>query len=407
MTTSISDPKALIRREAAALGFDACGFASAADAWPAGARLAAFIAEGRQGEMGWLADTAPRRAHPTAMWTEARSAIVLGVNYGPDVDPLAILEHPDKAAISVYAQGDDYHDLIKGRLKQLAGKLVARLGGEVKVFVDTAPLMEKPLAERAGIGWQGRHTNLVSRQFGSWLFLGSILTNLEIEPDAAEADHCGTCRACLDICPTNAFPAPYQLDARRCISYLTIEHHGPIPQEFRTALGNRIYGCDDCLAVCPWNKFAQQTNEIRLEAREAFRAPALADLASLDDAAFRALFAKSPVKRIGRDRFVRNVVYALGNSGDPKLADAVRLRLDDASPLVRGAAAWALSRLAPHEAAALAAGRLGSETDADVRTEWATIVTPTFGHPRESGDPVLSSAPTPFDKKPGSPLSQG
>ena len=391
MTTSTSDPKALIRREAAALGFDACGFASAADAWPAGARLEAFVAEGRQGEMAWLADTAPRRRHPRAMWGEARSAIMLGVNYGPDADPLAILAHPDRAAISVYARGDDYHELIKGRLKQLAGKLAARLGGEVKVFVDTAPLMEKPLAERAGIGWQGRHTNLVSREFGAWLFLGAILTTLEIEPDAPEADHCGSCRACLDVCPTDAFPAPYQLDARRCISYLTIEHRGPIPTAFRAALGNRIYGCDDCLAVCPWNKFAQQTREMRLSAREALRAPKLADLAALDDAAFRALFAKSPVKRIGRDRFVRNVLYAIGNSGDRTLLSAVRHLLDDASAVVRGAAVWALSRLAVEEAEALARRHLPLETDAAVRSEWNRTTAPQSAHPRESGDPGVLS----------------
>ncbi|MCC7268353.1 MAG: tRNA epoxyqueuosine(34) reductase QueG [Caulobacteraceae bacterium] len=387
MTTSTSDPKALIRREAAALGFDACGFASAADAWPAGARLDAFVAEGRQGEMAWLADTAPRRRHPQAMWGDACTAIMLGVNYGPDADPLAVLAHPDRAAISVYAQGDDYHELIKGRLKQLAGKLAARLGGEVKVFVDTAPLMEKPLAERAGLGWQGRHTNLVSRAFGSWLFLGAILTTLELEPDPPEADHCGSCRACLDICPTSAFPAPYQLDARRCISYLPIEHKGPIPADLRPLLGNRIYGCDDCLSVCPWNKFAQQTREMRLTAREALRAPSLAELAALDDTAFRALFAKSPVKRIGRDRFVRNVLYAIGNSGDPALAPAARRLLDDASPVVRGAAVWALSRLAAEEAGALALRHLAVESDAAVRSEWSLAAAPPSAHPRESGDP--------------------
>jgi epoxyqueuosine reductase len=286
------------------------------------------------------------------MWPEARSAIVLGLNYGPDHDPLGALEARDRAAISVYAQGDDYHDLIKKRLKALARWLVVETGCELKVFVDTAPLMEKPLAQAAGLGWQGKHTNLVSRDFGSWLFLGSILTNQALPPDAPEADHCGACRACLDICPTKAFPAPYQLDARRCISYLTIEHAGPVPLEFREAMGNRIYGCDDCLAVCPWNKFAREAREAAFHARDALQSPALADLAALDDAAFRALFTKSPVKRIGRDRFVRNVLYAVGNSGDGALADVARARLDDASEVVRDAAAWALERLedtpAPH-----------------------------------------------------------
>jgi epoxyqueuosine reductase len=338
--------KARIRDQALRLGFDACGFASAEDPWPAGARLQAFIDEGRHGTMAWMEETAERRAHPRAMWPDARAAIVLGVNYGPDADPLGILAHKDRAAISVYAQGNDYHDLIKKRLKALARWLVADQGCAVKVFVDTAPLMEKPLAERAGIGWQGKHTNLVSRQFGSWLFLGVVLTALEIEPDAPSGEHCGACRACLDICPTGAFPAPFQLDARACLSYLTIEHAGPIPEPYRAPMGNRIYGCDDCLAVCPWNKFAQVARESGLHARDSLRAPALAELVLLDDAGFRALFAKSPVKRIGRDRFVRNVLYAIGNSGDPALAHRVRPLLADPSDVVRDAAAWALSRLA-------------------------------------------------------------
>jgi epoxyqueuosine reductase len=294
-----------------------------------------------------MATTAERRAHPRAMWPDARSALMLGVNYGPRTDPLAVLARRDRAAISVYAQGDDYHELIKKRLKALARWLVAETGCELKVFVDTAPLMEKPLAQAAGLGWQGKHTNLVSRQFGSWLFLGAILTDMALAPDAPEADHCGACRACLDICPTNAFPAPYQLDARRCISYLTIEHAGPVPDDLRPALGNRIYGCDDCLAVCPWNKFAQASREAALHARETLSAPPLADLAALDDTAFRALFAKSPVKRIGRDRFVRNVLYAIGNSQDAGLVDAARARLGDDSEVVREAAAWALGRLGP------------------------------------------------------------
>ena len=316
-----------------------------AEAWPASARLHEFIAAERHGSMGWMADTAERRQHPNAMWEEARSAVVLGLNYGPDADPRAALLDRSGGAISVYAQGDDYHELIKGRLKQLAGWMVGKLGGDLKVFVDTAPLMEKPLAERAGLGWQGKHTNLLSREWGSWLFLGSILTTLELRPDPPEADHCGSCRACLDACPTAAFPAPYQLDARRCLSYLTIEHAGPWPEEFRSLMGNRIYGCDDCLAACPWNKFAQQGRELRLRAREALRRPRLADLARLDDAAFRQLFSKSPVKRIGRDRFVRNVLYAIGNSGDPALAAVAAERLEDPSDVVQDAARWALARL--------------------------------------------------------------
>ena len=349
MTTSTSDAlKASIRAQALALGFDACGFASAAAPWQAGARLAAFIDGDRHGTMRWMEETAERRSHPQAMWPDAKSAVVLGVNYGPDTDPLEILKAPSRAAISVYAQGDDYHDLIKKRLKALARGLVAETGCALKVFVDTAPLMEKPLAERAGLGWQGKHTNLVSREFGSWLFLGSILTTLDLEPDEASGEHCGQCRACLDICPTKAFPAPFQLDARRCISYLTIEHAGPVAEEFRAAMGNRIYGCDDCLAVCPWNKFAEVARESALHARDALRGPGLAELAALDDAGFRALFAKSPVKRIGRDRFVRNVLYAIGNSGDLALRPSAEGLLNDRDDVVRDAAAWALAALAGH-----------------------------------------------------------
>ena len=371
MTTSTSDrPEDLIRAKAIELGFDLCRFTDIDETWPAARRLEAFVEAGRQGEMGWMVATLERRRHARAMWSGARSAIMLGVNYGPAVDPLAILDQPDRGAISVYAQGDDYHGLIKGRLKALAGWLQARFGGELKVFVDTAPLLEKPLAERAGLGWQGKHTNLVSREFGSWLFLGSILTTLELEPDPPEPQSCGTCQACLDICPTNAFPAPFQLDARRCISYLTIELKGPIPREFRAALGNRIYGCDDCLAVCPWNKFAAVAREQKLAAREALRAPTLADLVRLDDAAFRVLFAKSPVKRIGRDRFVRNVLYAIANSGDAALeAEAERL-LGDASSLVRGAAVWALSRLLSDEAFSAMRRRHSHEADDLVLSEW-------------------------------------
>ncbi|HYF23772.1 MAG TPA: tRNA epoxyqueuosine(34) reductase QueG [Caulobacteraceae bacterium] len=364
----------LIRDKALELGFDLCRFASVEAPWPASDRLRAFVADGRHGTMAWMEETLERRVHPRAMWPDARSAVVLGVNYGPDADPLAALGDRTRAAISVYAQGDDYHELIKKRLKQLGRWMAESFGGELKVFVDTAPLMEKPLAQAAGVGWQGKHTNLVSREFGSWLFLGSILTTLELETDAAGEQTCGSCRACLDICPTNAFPAPFQLDARACLSYLTIEHAGPWPLERRAQMGNRVYGCDDCLAVCPWNKFAQGAREMKLQARAELRGPALADLAALDDAAFRALFSKSPVKRIGRDRFVRNVLYAIGNSGEPALAEAARRLIDDPSPLVRGAAAWALRRLLPADAfAALAFERLAVDPEDSVRAEWSPI----------------------------------
>ena len=346
MTTWTSDTaRTEIGRRATKLGFDVVGFASVTGAWPASDHLKAFIAAGRHGTMDWLAQTADRRAHPNGLWPEARSAVVLGLNYGPDHDPLEALADRSRAAISVYAQGRDYHAVIKGRLKEMASLMARRLSCQAKVFVDTAPLMEKPLAALAGLGWQGKHTNLVSRQFGSWLFLGSILTTYDLVPDPPSEDHCGACRACLDICPTGAFPAPYQLDARACLSYLTIEHAGPIPLQYREALGNRIYGCDDCLAVCPWNKFAAAAREGALHARKALRAPALADLAALDDAGFRALFSASPVKRIGRDRFVRNVLYAIGNSGDRALLLAARARLHDADEAVRDAAAWAVGRL--------------------------------------------------------------
>jgi epoxyqueuosine reductase len=337
--------KAFVARTARELGFDQTGIVRLADLDDRGPLLAEFLRLGRHGSMGWMEETAERRGSPVRLWPEARSAIMLGMNYGPDTDPRETLSRPDRATISVYARNRDYHDLIKGRLKELAGRFAARSGADVKVFVDTAPLMEKPLAMAAGLGWQGRHTNLVSRELGSWLFLGSILTSAELPPDQPEADHCGSCRACLDICPTAAFPAPYQLDARRCISYLTIEHKGPIPDEFRVAMGNRIYGCDDCLAVCPWNKFAREASETKLSAREDLKAPALDDLAMLDDAAFRAFFSGSPVKRIGRDRFLRNVLIAIGNSGRPDFIARCLSLAGDGSPLVRGAAIWALSRL--------------------------------------------------------------
>jgi epoxyqueuosine reductase len=336
-------------------------------------RLRQFLAEGGHGDMDWMEATAARRGDPRALWPDVRSVIMLGMNYGPDANPLAILKQRTRGAISVYAQGVDYHDIIKPRLKAVARWLTAQAGGDVKVFVDTAAVMEKPLAEQAGLGWQGKHTNLVSRQFGSWLFLGAIFTTLDLPPDEREADHCGSCRACLDACPTAAFPAPYRLDARRCISYLTIEHKGPIPRELRELMGNHIYGCDDCLAVCPWNKYAQAGREAKLAARDALRAPSLAELSRLDDASFRALFTKSPVKRTGRDRFIRNVLVAIGNSGDATLAaDAERL-IDDASPLVRGAAVWALSRLAPARLEAHRDKR-DRETDPAVRDEWMSAL---------------------------------
>ncbi|UTD26966.1 tRNA epoxyqueuosine(34) reductase QueG [Bradyrhizobium sp. WD16] len=363
--------RAALALEAAALGFDAVGVTDPAAIREAGPRFVQFLDSGGHGDMDWLAREPARRTDPRVLWSEVRSIIMLGVNYGPDEDPRAALARRSHGAISVYARGDDYHDLIKKRLKTLARWLVARAGGDVKVFVDTAAVMEKPLAHQAGLGWQGRHTNLVSRRFGSWLFLGAIYTTLELPRDAAETDHCGTCRACLDACPTDAFPAPYRLDARRCISYLTIEHKGAIPRAFRKAIGNRIYGCDDCLAVCPWNKFAQQGREARLAARGELRAPPLAELARLDDAAFRARFRGSPVKRIGRARFLRNVLIAIGNSGDPALVEeALRLRHDD-DALVRGAAAWALTELLPpDDFAALAAIARSEETDPEVLAEW-------------------------------------
>jgi epoxyqueuosine reductase len=381
-------------RAARGYGFDTIGVTQP-DAIPQAAeRLRHFLAEGAHGDMDWMATTAARRGDPRVLWPQVRSVIMLGLNYSQDDRPnedqddgqqrgtgsdlLAILRRRDRGAISVYAQAEDYHDIIKPRLKAVARWLTAQAGGDVKVFVDTAAVMEKPLAAAAGLGWQGKHTNLVSRQFGSWLFLGAIFTTLELPPDAPEVDHCGSCRACLDICPTAAFPAPYRLDARRCISYLTIEHKGPIPRDLRTAIGNRIYGCDDCLAVCPWNKFAQAGHEMRLAARDELKAPRLAELARLDDAAFRKMFAKSPVKRTGRDRFVRNVLIAIGNSGDATLADEARRLLADPSPLVRGAAVWALSRLLPPERlAALAAARRSQETEPQVEDEWSMALAAT------------------------------
>jgi epoxyqueuosine reductase len=368
---SPSDLKAALADEAQALGFDCVGITDPDTIADAARYFRAFLDSGGHGDMDWLAANPERRADPRVLWPGVRSVIMLGVNYGPDEDPLTVLQQRTRGAISVYAQGDDYHDVIKKRLKALARWLVAASGDDVKVFVDTAAVMEKPLAQAAGLGWQGKHTNLVSREFGSWLFLGAIFTASDLPRDAADNGHCGSCQACLDVCPTAAFPAPYKLDARRCISYLTIENKGAIPREFRKAIGNRIYGCDDCLAVCPWNKFAQQGREAKLAARETLRAPALADLARLDDAAFRELFTKSPVKRIGRDRFIRNVLMAIGNSGDSALAAEAERLLHDDSPLVRGAAVWALSQLiGRQEFEGLKAAALSAEQDETVRAEW-------------------------------------
>jgi len=330
--------------------------------------------------MAWMADRADERADPVRLWPQVRSILLLGMNYGPAQDPLASLARPERATISVYARNRDYHDIIKGKLKQVASLLASAGGADVKVFVDTAPVMEKPLAAAAGLGWQGKHTVLVSRAFGSWLFLGAIFTTADLPADAPERDRCGSCRRCLDICPTAAFPEPYVLDARRCISYLTIEHKGPIPRDLRPLMGNRVFGCDDCLAVCPWNKFAQQAREVRLAARPDLTAPSLAALARLDDAAFRQFFAGSPVKRTGRERFIRNVLVAIGNSGLPSLAQAALPLLDDPSALVRGAAVWALSRLLPRgEFTALAARRIDGEGDAAVREEWQQALQESVG----------------------------
>lgn len=335
-----------------------------------GDRLAAFVAAGRQGDMEWLGDTADRRASPTAMWAAARTAIVLTMNYGPDHDPMDNLAAQSHGNISVYARGRDYHDVIKGRLKQLASQFAARAGADVKVFVDTAPLMEKPLAAQAGAGWQGKHTNLVSRDHGSWLFLGTILTDAELAIDAAETDHCGSCTRCLDVCPTDAFPAPYQLDARRCISYLTIEHKGQIPAEFRASIGNRIFGCDDCLAVCPWNKYAARAAEVKFHGPKGM--PPLAELLALDDAGFRSIFAGGPVRRAGHERFLRNVLVAAGNSTDETLVPLVTAHLESVSPLVRGMAVWALAQLLDEESyQTLRLTHAPGEVDRYVGDEWA------------------------------------
>jgi len=368
-----NDPiRAAIRERALAEGFDAVGFAAAHLDEAARAGLREFIARGYHGDMGWLAGTAERRSDPRALWAQARSVVVLGVNYAPEDDPLAFAAEPEAGIISVYARGRDYHDTLKRRLKALAGWIDSQWPGALKHFVDTAPVMEKPLAQQAGLGWQGKHTNLVSRSFGSWLFLGEIYLALELEPDPPEPNHCGSCRRCLDACPTAAFPAPHQLDARRCISYLTIEHKGMIPIELRPLLGNRIFGCDDCLAVCPWNKFARAAHDPDFLPRAALTAPRLAELAALDEPDFRRMFSGSPVKRTGRARFLRNVLIAIGNAGPgrPELLAAAQRCLDDGAPLVRAAAAWALGRLSRPAFLAERERRVAEEPEALVRAEW-------------------------------------
>ena len=362
-----------LRTAASGEGFEAMRVTRPAAIAAAGVGLDAFLKAGHNATMAWLAAAPERRASPARLWPEARSIIVFGANYGPAGDPLDRLRDAACGVISVYALGDDYHDVIKKKLKRIAGGFHRAYGHDVKVFVDTAPVMEKPLAEAAGVGWQGRHTNLVSRKFGSWLFLGSIFTTASLPPDEPETDHCGSCRACLDICPTAAFVGSRKLDARRCISYLTIEHKGHISAELRDRMGNRIYGCDDCLAICPWNKYARAARERKFHPRDELIAPALGDLAALDDAGFRALFAKSPVKRTGRDRFVRNVLIAIGNSDDPALAESAEALLGDGSVLVRAMAVWALSRLLDRSAFEILKKRHErAESDADVRAEWVS-----------------------------------
>ena len=339
-------PRNQIRDRALELGFDAIGFCEARLGPEARARLAAFLDAGYHGDMGWLADRAEQRAQPRVLWPEAVTVIALGLSYAPAGDPLESLSHPDRGTISAYARGRDYHDLVKGKLKHLAAFIASRFDAGVKVFTDTAPVMEKPLAQAAGLGWTGKHTNLVSRSHGSWLFLGEIYTTLAIPPDTPHADRCGTCARCQDVCPTDAFPAPYRLDATRCVSYLTIEHKGQIPHALRPLMGNRIYGCDDCLAACPWNRFAKTTTHAALRARDDLTGPALADLATLDDAGFRRMFSGSPIKRIGRDRFIRNVLNAIGKSADPALRPVAARLTADPDPVVAEAASWAAARLA-------------------------------------------------------------
>lgn len=357
--------------EAKAAGFDAVGFSPATLGELTQDTFDSWVDKGAHGDMAWMAETRERRRSPEALWPDVASVIVLAMNYGPESDPLEGLQHPDRANISVYARNRDYHDLVKKRLKRIARWLVAKTDCELKVFVDTAPILEKPLAAQSSLGWQGKHTNLVSSELGSWFFIGSIFTDIKLPADVPHGDQCGSCQACLDSCPTNAFPAPYQLDARRCISYLTIEHKGHIDLEFRRPMANRIYGCDDCLAACPWNKFARQASESALQPREELTAPRITELLGLDDAGFRALFSGSPVKRVGRERFLRNVLIAAGNSGDEALVSHITSHLQDASALVRAMAVWALHELAsPTEIARLKQAHAAGETDENVRVEW-------------------------------------
>jgi epoxyqueuosine reductase len=367
----ITGLRSMLDDEARKLGLDCLGVASLDAPGPEADRLRKFLGEGRHGTMSWMEKNIDRRASPTALWPDARSAIMVGLSYAPEDDPLKVLATPSKAAISVYAQGRDYHDILKSRIKSLARAFAAQSGADVKAFVDTAPLLEKPLAARAGLGWQGKHTNLVSRTHGNWLFLGAILTTAALEASEPEPDHCGSCRRCLDVCPTDAFPAPYQLDARRCIAYLTIEHDGQIPRAFRRAMANRVFGCDDCLAVCPWNKFAAASRETRFRVGPESANPNIAELLEMDDAKFRARFAGTPVKRTGRDSIVRNALIAAGNSADARHLPAIERLLSDNAAIVRGAAVWALSRLI--DAATFAAHRRRAdpaERDPEVRDEW-------------------------------------
>lgn len=359
-----------LKDEARDKGFDVCRVTLPDSIPQAPERLADFLAEGYHGTMDWMAETADRRADPRVLWSDVRSVVLFGMNYGPDEDPRYILDNPELGTISVYARNRDYHDVIKGKLKEVATRFAARAGEDVKVFVDTAPVMEKPLAEQAGLGWQGKHTNLVSREFGSWLFLGSLFTTADLSIDTPERDHCGSCRACLDACPTDAFPVPYRIDARRCISYLTIEHKGPIDPGIRPRIGNRIYGCDDCLSACPWNKFAAAASEMKLKAREDLKEPPLSFLLTLDDPTFRTFFSGSPVKRIGRDRFIRNCLIAAGNSGEAGLVDLCLGLAGDPSAAVRGMAIWALSRLMTAGDFSEFAARRQDETDSEVLAEW-------------------------------------
>ncbi len=372
--TDVAALKAEIIAQAKAAGFDDVGFSSADLSEKTQRDFQDWLDRGAHGDMAWMEETRERRASPKALWPDVKSVIVLAMNYGPDGDPLETLQHPDKANISVYARNRDYHDLVKKRLKRIARWLVEETGCELKVFVDTAPILEKPVAAGSSLGWQGKHTNLVSNELGSWFFIGSIFTNLDLPPDASHADQCGSCHACLDACPTDAFPSPYELDARRCISYLTIEHKGHIAPEFRGAMANRIYGCDDCLAACPWNKFARAASELSLKPREDLTGPVLRDLLALDDKEFRALFAGSPIKRIGRDRFLRNVLIAAGNSGDEALLPQITDHLGDASVLVRAMAVWALGQLASaKDVERLRLEHSNRETDSDVKAEWERL----------------------------------